>query len=124
MRFGFVSAYRAGATTPTGQTEFQFELAGFNFHSSSYQWLVVSGARAQYKGTGTVNDAGDYGFLLTATDGQLPGGGDVDRFRIKIWDRATGAVVYDNVPGASDDIDAANPQAIRKGSVVIHKPTR
>ena len=70
--------------------------------------------------TGTVNGAGEYGFLLTATDGQQPGGGGVDKSRIKIWVKATGAIVYDNVLGASEDIDAANPQEIAGGSIVIH----
>ena len=78
---------------------------------------MVAGAKAQYKGTGTVNGAGNYSFLLTATDGQLPGGGAVDKFRIKIW--GSGGVVYDNV-GGSDDIDSANPQTIGGGSIVIH----
>jgi hypothetical protein len=119
--FGFVSKYKKGATVPTGETEFQFQVAGFNFHSTVYEWLVVSGAKAQYKGSGTVNGAGDYGFLLTATDGQLAGGGGVDKFRIKIWDKTANSIVYDNVPDASDDIDTANPQAIGGGSIVIHK---
>ena len=26
-----------------------------NFHSTAYTWLVVSGYKAQYKGTGTIN---------------------------------------------------------------------
>lgn len=116
--FGFVSKYQNGATAPTGNTEFQFHAAKFNFHTT-YQWLVVAGAKAQYKGTGTVNGAGNYGFLLTATDGQISGGG-VDKFRIKFWDISTGLVVYDNVRGASDDMDSANPQAIAGGSIVIH----
>jgi hypothetical protein len=120
--FGFVSKYQKGATVPTGETEFQFQVAKFNFHSEVYQWLVVSGAKAQYKGTGTVNGMGKYGFLLTATDGQINGGGGVDKFRIKIWDiNNGGAIVYDNVIGASDDIDAANPIAISGGSIVVHK---
>jgi len=98
-----------------------FQVAGFGFHSSVYEWLVVAGAKAQYKGVGQVNGAGDYGFLLTATDGQQPGGGGVDRFRIKIWDRLNGdGVVYDNVHGASDDVDGASPQALGGGSIVIH----
>jgi hypothetical protein len=96
-------------------------VAGFAFESTSYQWLVVAGAKAQYKGTGTVNGLGVYGFLLTATDGQLAGGGGTDRFRIKIWEIATGLVVYDNVVGSSEDLDQANPQAITGGNVVIHK---
>jgi hypothetical protein len=95
-------------------------MAAFGFHSTSYEWLTVAGARAQFKGLGTVNGAGDYGFMVTATDGQVAGGGGADKFRIKIWDRATGQVIYDNVRGASDDLAAANPQELAEGSVVIH----
>ncbi len=119
--FGFVSKYKNGQSVPTGDTEFQFHVAGFNFKSTVYDWLVIAGPKAQYKGTGTVNGAGNYGFLLTATDGQVNGGGGVDKFRIKIWDKATSTVVFDNVLGGSEDIDAANPQAIGGGSIVIHK---
>jgi len=119
--FGFVSKYQKGASAPDGNTEFQFKAGDLNFHSSSYQWLVVAGAKAQYKGVGTINGSGNYGFLLTATDGQIAGGG-VDKFRIKIWDKTAGdTVVYDNAPSASDDIDKVNPQAIASGSIVIHK---
>ncbi|HEV8337411.1 MAG TPA: multicopper oxidase domain-containing protein [Candidatus Polarisedimenticolia bacterium] len=121
--FGFESKYKKGATVPIGHTEFKFQVADFRFESDSYQWLVVAGAKAQYKGVGTVNGAGNFGFLLTATDGQISGGGGIDKFRIKIWDKSAGdAVVYDNVLGASEDIDVANPQAIAQGSIVIHKP--
>ncbi len=119
--FGFVSKYQKGANTPLGETEFQFKAGNLNFHSTVYEWLVVAGAKAQYKGSGTINGAGDYGFLLTATDGQMTGGGGVDKFRIKIVDKAAGTVVYDNVNAGSDDIDTANPQAIGGGSIVIHK---
>ncbi len=74
-----------------------------NKRSSS--WVVVSGVRAQYKGNGTINGAGSYGFMFTAIDGQISGGGEVDKFRIKIVNKTTGAVVYDKVPGASAEID-------------------
>ncbi len=117
--FGFVSKYHKGATVPTGQTQFQFHAAGLNFHSASYEWLVIAGAKAQYKGSGTINGGGDYGFMLTATDGQQNGGGGADKFRIKIWDKATGAVVYDNQLGAADDADPAT--VLGGGSIVIHK---
>ena len=104
-----------GATIPTGQTEFQFKAGDLNFHSSAYEWLVIGGAKAQYKGSGTVNAAGDYGFILTATDGQVSGGGGVDKFRIKIWDKATGSTIYDNVAGAPDDLTSASLQALSGG---------
>jgi hypothetical protein len=117
--FGFVSKYKKGATIPTGETEFNFKVGDLNFHSTSYQWLVISGARAQYKGQGTVNGAGSYGFMLTAIDGQISGGGGVDKFRIKIWDLGTGSVVYDNQLG--DDDSAALSTVLGGGSIVIHQ---
>jgi hypothetical protein len=113
--FGFVSKYLKGANVPTGDTEFQFQVGNMDFHSTVYEWLVISGAKAQYKGSGTINGAGNYGFLLTATDGTP------DKFRIKIWDKNNaGAIVYDNASG-SDDINASAQQAIGGGSIVIHK---
>ncbi len=116
--FGFVSKYQKGSSAPSGETEFQFDAGGLNFNSTVYQWMVISGPKAQYKGTGTLNGSGDYGFLLTANDGQVTGGGGLDRFRIKIWDKVTGTVVYDNQLGASED--AAASDAIEGGSIVIH----
>ncbi|MFL6719604.1 MAG: hypothetical protein ACJ8G3_24920, partial [Burkholderiaceae bacterium] len=98
--FGFVSKYLKGANKPTGETEFRFQAGVLNFYSNNYDWLVVGGARAQYKGTGVINGRGSYQFLLTAVDGDLIGKGTADRFRIKIWHRddSTNADVtdYDN----------------------------
>ena len=120
--FGFVSKYQKGANVPTGQTQFQFHVADFNFKSTSYDWLVISGAKAKYKGTGTINGAGSYGFMLSAIDGQINGGGGVDKFRIKIWDKASGEIIYDNQIGSLDTSDTADPvTAIASGSIVIHK---
>jgi hypothetical protein len=121
--FGFVAKYLPGANTPSGNTEFQFRAGDFRFSSTSYQWLVVAGARAQYKGEGTMNGQGRYRFLLTAIDGEVAGGGGVDRFRIKVWqvngDGSDGAVVYDNQMDATEDSDASS--ALGGGSIVIHK---
>ncbi len=111
--FGFVSKYKKGATAPTGSTEFQFQAGGLNFHSEDYQWLVVAGTKAQYKGTGTVNGVGGYSFMLTATDGSP------DRLRMKIWRTSDSTVVYDNQLGGGD---TANPTtALSGGQIVIHK---
>ena len=46
-----------GQDGPDGDTEFQFQAGNFNFQSTSYDWLVISGAKAQYQGTGTINGA-------------------------------------------------------------------
>ncbi|KAF0236236.1 MAG: hyalin domain-containing, partial [Prolixibacteraceae bacterium] len=110
--FGFVSKYQKGKAVPTGQTEFQFHAAGMNFKSTDYEWLVIAGKKAQFKGSGTINGSGNYGFILTATD-DIP-----DRFRIKIWHNSTGKIVYDNQIGSPDN---ANPStSIGGGSIVIH----
>lgn len=116
--FGFVSKYKNGATVPTGQTQFIFNVANLNFHSSSYDWLVISGYKAQYKGTGTINGEGEYGFMLTAVDGEIKGDG-IDTFRVKIWDKTTDTLVYDNQIGFSDGADPTT--AIGGGSIIIHK---
>ena len=114
-KFGFVARYQKGQIA--GRTEVQFKTAAFTFASTSYEWLVVAGARAQHKGSGTVNGAGDYGFMLTAIDGKLPGGGGADKFRIKIWSKSTGRVVYDNQMGAEETADPST--VVETGSIAI-----
>jgi hypothetical protein len=110
--FGFVSKYKKGQTTPEGNTEFQLHGASLNFHSHVYEWLVVAGSLAMYKGTGTINGVGNYGFLVTIRDGQVSGGGGIDTFRIKIWDKNNGdLIVFDN----NDDT------ALSGGQITIHK---
>jgi len=108
--FGFVSKYKKDATIPTGQTQFAFSAGNLDFHSTAYEWLVVAGPQAQFKGSGTINDSGDYGFLLTGKDSARQGGPATDTFRIKIWDKGTGLTVYDN----------GTDQPIGGGNVVIH----
>jgi hypothetical protein len=117
--FGFVSKYKKGQSTPDGETEFQFQAAGFNFKSTSYEWLVIAGAKAQYKGSGTINGSGDYFFMLTAIDGQTNGGGGIDKFRIKVWNKTTLAVIYDNGLGVPDTSDPVT--ALGGGSIQIHE---
>lgn len=124
--FGFVSKYLKGATVPVGQTEFQFQSANLNFHSERYEWLVISGARAQFKGVGSVNGVGGYKFVLTAVDGNLIGSGNqADRFRIKIWhvDSTTGidVVDYDNQLDSTLAGGTSEGTLLSGGSIVIHK---
>jgi PKD repeat protein len=106
--FGFVSKYKKGATVPTGNTEFQFHAGDLNFHSTSYDWLVVTGSDyAKFKGEGTINGEGDYKFQIWAGDD------DTDTFRIKIWtedESDVETVIYDN----------GTDQAIGAGSIIIH----
>jgi streptogramin lyase len=106
--FGFVSKYKKGATEPTGNTEFQFHAASLNFHSSSYDWLVVTGGDyARYKGEGTINGMGEYKFMLWAGDFEP------DTFRMRIWEEdefGFETVIYDNGSG----------QEIAAGNIIVH----
>jgi PKD repeat protein len=111
--FGFVAKYQKGANIPSGNTSFQFDLAGMAFASQSYEWLVVNqgGSNAQFKGNGTINGALDpnglaYKFILWASDGTP------DTFRIRIW--------WEDATGQHDVYDNGVSQAIGGGNIVVH----
>ncbi|HEX2046267.1 MAG TPA: PKD domain-containing protein [Acidimicrobiales bacterium] len=117
----FQSRYADGAATPSGQVQLRLKDEGLEIDGQAQQWLVVAGAKAQVRGTASVNGAGGFTYLLIVTDGDQPGGGGTDRLRLKVWNTTTGAVAFDNVPGAPDDIDTATPQALSAGSVAVHR---
>jgi len=90
------------------------QAGNFNFHSDTYQWLVINqnGTNAQFKGSGTINgdaapDGSDFLFMIWATDS------NPDTFRIKIWwsDNGQEQVVY----------DTGVKQQIGGGSIKIHQ---
>jgi len=122
--FGFNAKYKKGSNVPDGQTQFQFSAGGLNFHSSAYDAgsLVVAGAKAIFKGTGTINGTDSYGFMLTAIDGQVNGGGGTDELRMKIWRLSDGVVVYDNQMAAPENADPTT--VLSGGSIVIHTPKK
>jgi hypothetical protein len=116
--FGFVSKYKKGTAPgapPEGETQFHFNAAGLTFDSDSYEWLVISGAKARYRGTGAVNGVAGYGFELTAYDNSP------DRFRIKIWFGNSGTVIYDNEKDSPDGEATMPSSVLGGGSIVIHK---
>ncbi len=118
--FGFVSKYNKGKCVPDGNLEFQFHAGDLNFHSTSYDWLIIAGPKGMFKGTGMINDQGNYGFQVSAIDGDLPGGEDVDRIHIKIWDKDNeDAIIYDNY---EDPYGGAEfPETPIHGQIKVHK---
>jgi hypothetical protein len=117
--FGFNAKYKKGSSAVDGNTEFNFHAGGLNFKSTQHNagTLVIAGAKANFKGTGTINGVSGYSFMVSAIDGQVTGGGGVDKFRIKIWDAS--GVVYDNNMGA--DENGVPTTALGGGSIVIHE---
>ena len=113
--FGFVSKYLPGRNTPDGSTEFELKAGDLSFHGKAQDWLLVSGSKARYQGTGTVNGRSGHSFQITVWDGKDDG--SPDRFRIRIWNSS--GVVYDNQRGEGDDADAET--SLGGGSIVIHR---
>jgi hypothetical protein len=120
-KFGFVSRYKRGSTTPSGNTAFEFTAGDLKFKSTSYEWLVISGSSARFKGVGTINGSGNYGFILSGFDADLNTADSFtdDLFRIKIWDAATGETVYDTSCDAGGVCEGDLPSDVKKGAVPI-----
>jgi hypothetical protein len=78
VRFRLAARYVGNQTVPQGQTVLQFKAAHRTFRSTSLDWLVISDDTAWYEGTGTINGAGSYGFLVAASGGGS-GAGKVER---------------------------------------------
>jgi len=113
--------YLPRATTPSGKAKFTLRTQSFDFTSGALEWLVVTDDKGQLRGSGTINNAGNYGFLLTVVDGGTPGAAG-DRLRMKIWDKSAGdAVVYDTTPGGAEDIDVSPTLPISGGNLTLHK---
>ena len=117
--FGFTAKYHRGATVPTGNMQFQFKNGELNFHSNSYDWLVIDPDThaARLSGHGQINGflspTGEpYRFMVWAEDGdaQMPRADDT--FRIRIWYEDSGDVVlYDNGPD----------QKLGGGQISVHR---
>lgn len=130
---GFVSKYKKGTNIVDGNTEFHFNDGNLRFRSSANTpaTLVISGCKATYRGEGSIEGSDfAYKFMVAAVDGQISGGGNVDKFRIKITEKESGKIVYDNLMNKDDhydlndpnDLDIALSTTLGGGSIVIHQP--
>jgi len=100
--YGFTVNYFKNSTNPKGETQFEFKVGDFEFNALNFDYLVINNAMAQFKGTGKIiGGQSGIGFVMTVTDGQLDGSGQ-DKIRMKIFNKNTGAIIYDNQPGTSD----------------------
>ena len=105
-----------GATYPKGETQLEFKVGELAFNALNFEYLAVSGAKAQFKGSGRITgDQSGYSFIMTVVDGQLDGSGR-DKIRMKIFNKNTNKVIYDNGMGASDAADPVT--VVGAGSVI------
>ena len=117
VSYGFNSNYFKGATNPKGETQMQFQVGNLEFNALNFDYLAISGAKAQFKGSGKITgDQAGYNFIMTVIDGAIDGTG-TDKIRLKIYNKNTGAIIYDNQPGASDAADPTN--VVASGSTIV-----
>jgi hypothetical protein len=102
VSYGFQNNYYKNSTYPKGETQFNFALGSFEFNALNFDYLVISNSMAQFKGTGKIiGGQSGIGFTMTVVDGQLDGT-SIDKIRMKIYNKNTNEIYYDNQPGASD----------------------
>lgn len=118
VNFGFMMKNPKNENVPQGNMVFKFTAGGMVFLSNTSEWLVISGDKAFYKGTGTINGRGKFNFQLTVVDKERIGKIEQDLIRLQIWD-SDGSVIYDNQMGAP--IYAEPVMALGEGSIIFHR---
>ncbi|MCC9168617.1 SBBP repeat-containing protein [Pontibacter harenae] len=117
--FGFYALYPAPSSGEVwGTTVLWLRQSKMQFISSSMEpmRLIIFGDNVNYVGKGSINGKGGYAFLVSAVDGNFSA--TTDKLRIKIWEEASGKVVYDNQKGAQDGaIAKAN---IKAGEILLY----
>jgi PKD repeat protein len=107
-RFGLEARYKNNATVPSGNLQLTLKLSKHSkavFKETDFDWLVINQDHAWIQGSATLDGTGNYGFLVTLIDGSKASPQTPDRYRIKIWQKGTMAVVYDNEMGRDDVAD-------------------
>ncbi|HKO81107.1 MAG TPA: T9SS type A sorting domain-containing protein, partial [Chitinophagaceae bacterium] len=122
VTYGFQSNYFKKATNPKGETQLDFDAGEFRFNALNFDYLAVNGKNAQFKGTGKITNAagetiqsGVY-FVLTVQDNGDNTTTSVDKIRMKIYNKNTGQVYFDNQMGAGDAVFPV--QTVTKGSTI------
>lgn len=119
--FGFEVHYFKKATLPKGETRFEIKVGEFEFTALNFDYLAISGNRAQMMGTGKIT-GGQSGinFILTVIDN----GDETDYIRMKIYNKNTSEVYYDNQPGASDAASPTTPAGVQSVIKVIRNEVK
>ena len=126
VSFGFVVKSKRKSSVPRGNLQLNFQHGGFRFHARTFEWLLTDDARASFQGSGRINGEGDYGFRVELLDAgrhcehrEHRAADGRDRLRIRIWERTSGAIVFDTEPGHTLDAEPTTPLA--GGQIVIHR---
>ncbi len=108
--FGFIAKYLPKYDVPQGHTVFYFRAGHLLFLSQGYDWLMVDGATAEFKGYGVVLKEGRYNFQVKMVDAHFDSHDKFvkDAISVKIWNEK--GVLYNN------DITP-----VTRGYIKVHK---
>ena len=107
--FTFDASFPSDGTVPNGTVKLWIPGGEMDFESTAIEMLVVSGNRAQFWGTGTLNGVAAR-FRITAIEGQASGhGGAADAIRVELWDTTGATLLYDTQPGAAQYAPVTTP---------------
>ena len=115
--FAFTLPGTQDAARLPGQSGVEFSAAGLRFHGTAIDTVATQDGRLQYRGSGNVNGAPGYRFLLSAA----PGG--TTNLRIRIWHEAPGTgadiVDYDNALDPRATADGVAGAVVKGGEMTI-----
>ena len=104
--------------------------AGVVFRSTQLSWLAAGREFAKLSGEGTFNGSEGYGFTPWAFDAHRDWSDEywLDRMRIRIWNAASGEVVYDSActidSCAAAESDLVSDMVEVLGWIVIRRDNR
>ena len=116
-KFGFEAHSKTLRGRDYCDANINFATRDFDFKAKSCDSFTLGSNNKSVviRGAGRLErDRGAYSYLLSVVDG---GGRGQDRFRLKIWNSATGKVVFDNQPGAP--MDAVADKKIDDGRIYV-----
>lgn len=118
--FGFEVHYFKKSKLPKGETRFEVKVGDFEFTALNYEYLAINGNRAQMKGSGRIiGMQSGVSFVLTVIDN-----GDADYVRMKIYNKNTGEIYYDNESGKSEAEDPTTVTGVNSEVQIINNEQR
>jgi 5'-nucleotidase/UDP-sugar diphosphatase len=82
---------------PKGKVNIRIPQINVNLKSDFCDWLIIENSTATIRGSGKINNRGNYGFMLIANDGQA-NKKSTDELRVVIWDKNDNdKIIFDNL---------------------------
>ncbi|WP_198661663.1 thrombospondin type 3 repeat-containing protein [Lewinella sp. IMCC34183] len=119
--YDFAGKYAADGSI-AGHFNLDLNWSDYHFRSTKVDWMTISGDYGKMKGSGKVNGAGNFTFVITFEDNFSLLGLGFDKMRVQLWDEDQDhKLVYDNIKGGYLFGFLCNN--ISFGHVTIHSPS-